>query len=153
MNNGLPGARLRRITEFIEDNLPRALPLAELSTVAHLSPCHLTRLFKRATGLSPHQFILRRRIDRARVLLAARELSIAAVGHAVGFRSCSHFSATFRRVTGTSPSVYQTDARMLAEHGELRADAMTSISTMCPWTTSRSGSTPTARPARRCPAT
>src|SRR5207302_11477114 len=108
MNNGLPGARLRRVTEFIEDNLPRALPLGELGVVAHLSPCHLTRVFKRATGLSPHQFIVRRRIDRARVLLAARELSIGAVGHAVGFRSCSHFSATFRRGTGTSPSVYQT---------------------------------------------
>ena len=119
MNNGLPGARLRRVTEFIEDNLPRALPLAELSALAQLSPCHLTRLFKRATGVSPHQFIVRRRIDRARVLLAARELSIRAVGHAVGFRSFSHFSATFRRVTGTTPSVYQTDARVLAEHGEL----------------------------------
>ena len=119
MNNGLPGARLRRVTEFIEGNLPRALPLAELSALAQLSPCHLTRLFKQATRVAPHQFIERRRIDRACVLLAARELSIGAVGHAVGFRSCSHFSATFRRVTGTSPSVYQTDARVLAEHGEL----------------------------------
>ena len=69
---GLPGARLRRVTEYIDANLRRVLSLDELSAQVHMSRFHFARLFKRSTGLSPHRFVLQRRIDRARCWTARR---------------------------------------------------------------------------------
>ena len=107
---GLPGARLRRVTAYIDENLPRPLSLVELSQQAHMSRFHFARLFKQSTGLSPHRFVMRRRVDRACVLLADRNLPIKAIAQAVGFRTCSHFSTMFRRITGRRPSAYRRSA-------------------------------------------
>jgi AraC family transcriptional regulator len=110
MSGGLPGARLRHVTEFIDDNLGRPLPLAELSAQAHLSPYHFTRLFKQSTGVPPHRFVVRRRIERACALLIEGRLSVDAVARAVGFRTRSHFSMVFHRHTGRPPTVYRAFA-------------------------------------------
>ena len=72
-----------------------------------MSPYHFARLFQRSTGLPPHQFVVRTRIERAAALLGDPELSVAAVSRAVGFRTPSHFSNVFRRVTGETPSAYR----------------------------------------------
>src|SRR6267143_2425177 len=103
----LPACRLRRVTQYIQDNLHRTLRLAELSAHVHMSPYHFARLFKRSTGTPPHRFVLRRRIDRATTLLATWELSIAEVARLVGFQTTSHFTTVFRRITGITPSVYR----------------------------------------------
>ncbi len=109
----LPAYRLRRVAQYIQENGRRELRLAELSAVVHMSPYYFARLFKRSTGLSPHRFLVRHRIDGARTLLAARKASIAEVARAVGFRTPSHFTTTFRRLTGMTPSEYRsTSARM-----------------------------------------
>jgi AraC family transcriptional regulator len=105
---GLPEWRLRRVTQYIQRNLQRELRLAELSAVVHMSPYHFARLFKRRTGVAPHRFVVQRRIEEARALLAARMLPIATVARAVGFRTSSHFTTTFRRMTGITPSGYRT---------------------------------------------
>ena len=110
MNGGLPGARLRHVTAFIDDNLGRRLPLAELSAEARLSPYHFTRLFKQSTGSPPHRFVVRRRIERACALLIEGQLSVDAVARAVGFRTRSHFSMVFHRLTGSPPTVYRAFA-------------------------------------------
>jgi len=104
---GLPEFRLRRVTRYVQDNLHRELRLAELSGLVHMSPYHFARLFKRSTGVSPHRFLVRRRIEQASALLAAQTLSIAEIARSVGFRTPSHFTTTFRRVTGITPSVYR----------------------------------------------
>ena len=104
---GLPEWRLRRVTQYIGQNLQCPLRLEELSAVVHMSPYHFAHLFKRRTGVSPHRFILQRRIEKASELLAGPALPIAAVGTAVGFRTPSHFSTTFRRTTGFTPSGYR----------------------------------------------
>lgn len=103
----LPAYRFRRVSEYIEENLQRALPLADLSAVVHMSPYHFARLFHGTTGLPPHRFVMRRRIDRARQLLAARTVPIAEVACSVGFRTPSHFTTTFRRITGMTPTEYR----------------------------------------------
>ena len=105
---GLPWSRLRRVAEHVQANLAGELRLAELSAVIHMSPYHFARLFKKSTGVSPRQFVIRRRIEAATILLvlADRQAPIGEVARAVGFRSQSHFTTTFRRVTGVTPGNY-----------------------------------------------
>jgi AraC family transcriptional regulator len=107
----LPAHKLRRVAQYIQDNLRRDLPIAELSAVVHMSPYHFARLFKRSTGVPPHQFLLRHRVAEACALLVARSVPIAEIARTVGFRTPSHFTTTFRRLTGTTPSAYRARAR------------------------------------------
>jgi len=103
----LPLSRLRRVTDYIREHLDQDLTLTQLGAVVYMSPYHFARLFQRSTGVPPHQFVVRTRIDRAFTLLAAEELSIARIARAVGFRTPSHFSTVFRRITGTTPRAYR----------------------------------------------
>ena len=104
---GLPGAKLRRVLEHIDTNLHRGPRLTELSTLVHMSAFHFARLFKLSTGLPPHRFVVRRRIEYAKALLAGADVPVSAVSRMVGFRTPSHFTSTFRHVTGITPSVYR----------------------------------------------
>jgi len=108
--SGLPGAALRRVLEYIDANCHRGPRLSELSALAHMSAFHFARLFKLSTGVSPHRFVVGRRIDHAKVLLATEGVSIAAVSRAAGFRTPSHFTTVFRRTTGATPSAYRSAA-------------------------------------------
>ena len=104
----LPSCRLRRVTEYIQQNLDKELRLTELAAVVCMSPYHFARLFKGSTGVPPHRFVLRQRVGRARAVLATQGLSIAQISRMVGFRAPSHFSTVFRRVTGVTPRGYRT---------------------------------------------
>ena len=103
----LPSCRLRRVTEYIQQNVDKDLRLAELAALVYMSPYHFARLFKCSTGVPPHRFVIRQRIDRARAFLATQELSIAQISRLVGFRTPSHFTTVFRRVTGVTPRGYR----------------------------------------------
>src|SRR2546425_1482809 len=107
--NTLPGCRLRRVTEYIEQNLDKELRLAELAALAYMSPYHFARLFKCSTGVPPHRFVVRQRVARASAFLATPDLAIAQIARMVGFRTPSHFTTVFRRVTGVTPRGYRTD--------------------------------------------
>ncbi len=104
---GLPECRLRRVAQYIQENLHREVRLAELGGLVHMSPYHFARLFKRSTGVSPHRFLIQRRLEEAKALLAAQTLPVAEIARSVGFRTASHFTATFRRATGITPSAYR----------------------------------------------
>jgi AraC family transcriptional regulator len=108
--HGLPGAALRRVLDHIEANLHRDPSLSELSARGYMSAFHFARLFKRSTGLPPHRFVVTRRIGRAKELLETRNVSIATVAQAVGFRTPSHFTTVFRRSMGVTPSAYRAAA-------------------------------------------
>ena len=88
---------------FIQENLEKDFSLSELAAAVNLSPFYFSRIFKKATGHSPYQFVLRQRIQRARQLLLAGQDSIASVAIKVGFCDQSHFSAHFKRVCGVTP--------------------------------------------------
>ncbi|PYM35172.1 MAG: hypothetical protein DME17_13530 [Candidatus Rokuibacteriota bacterium] len=105
---GLPWPRLRRVCDFIEDNLNQPLTLLDLSAVVHVSPYLVARLFKERTGVPPHRFVLGRRIARASALLQESQLPIGEVGRLVGFRTPSYFPTAFRRMTGITPSAYRS---------------------------------------------
>ena len=82
----------------------------------------LARLFQRSTGLPPHRYVVRARIDHAAELLAAPEPSIARISRMVGFRTASHFSTVFRRITGVTPHEYR--GRCLHAAAAPRAEGM-----------------------------
>jgi len=95
--------RLRRVIEFVEANMQRPLALADLARTAGLSRMHFAAQFREATGLRPHEYVLRRRIERAKEMLAASAAPIAEVALHVGFSSQGHFTVVFKRFTGMSP--------------------------------------------------
>lgn len=99
--------RLRRVTDYIQQNLGGELDLGVLAHVAGLSRFHFSRTFRRATGMAPHSFIVQRRIAEAKRLLRARRLGIAAVARACGFSDSARFATSFRKVTGKSPTEYR----------------------------------------------
>jgi AraC family transcriptional regulator len=104
---GLAPATLKRATDYIEDNLAEDLALADVARAAHLSPYHFSRLFKVSTGVSPHQYIIRRRVERARVLLATTAWPLSFIAREVGFASGSHLALHVKRLLGASPTTYR----------------------------------------------
>jgi AraC family transcriptional regulator len=106
---GLPKHKLRRVTEFIEENLERDLTLAEIAGIAELSPFHFARSFKQSTGSTPIQFLTQRRIDLAKRLLVDSELPIVEIGLRAGFKNQSHFTTLFRKITAMTPKAYRNE--------------------------------------------
>ena len=104
---GLDRATLRRVSTYIEEHLAEDLSLSELAAVAYLSPYHFARLFKASTGFAPHQYVIGRRIERAKLLLSTTNWSLAVIAHAVGFAHESHLALHFKRLTGLLPSSYR----------------------------------------------
>jgi AraC family transcriptional regulator len=104
---GLPQANLRRVLEHMQAHLGQELPVTALAAVAQISPYHFSRLFKQSTGLSPHQYLLRQRIERARELLADPRRRIAQVSYELGFPNQSYFTTVFRTLVGATPGAYQ----------------------------------------------
>lgn len=104
---GLSAKRLRDVTEFISDNYNKDLKLAELAQVAGMSSFHFAREFKRTTGTTPHQYLIKFRVERAKSLLAKKDLPLIEVGLQTGFSHQSHFTRLFRRVTGFTPNAYR----------------------------------------------
>ena len=99
--------KMRRLREYIESHLDCDLTLAALAREAGVSPLYLPRAFKNAFGQSPHQYVLARRIERAKDLLRNAELTVAEVSFATGFSSQSHLSDWFARAVGITPAAYR----------------------------------------------
>lgn len=107
-DGALDPRRLRAVLDFIEAHLDRNLSLDELSRAAGLSAYHFARSFKAAVGRPPHAYVNERRIERAKILLARREPSIADVALSCGFCSQSHLTRAFKQATGTTPGLYRS---------------------------------------------
>ena len=108
---GLARYQLDRAIDFVHGHLAEDISLESLAGAAGLSPFHFARLFKRSTGLSPHQYVLRCRVERARGLLMRSKSSIAEVAVDVGFCDQSHLAAHFKRVYGVSPKAFLQQVR------------------------------------------
>jgi AraC family transcriptional regulator len=99
--------QIRRVRDYVLANLSRDMGLAELAEQARLSPHYFSMRFKHTLGVSPHRYVLRERIHEAQRRLAARPTSISEVALSLGFADQSHFSQTFRRLTGTTPKRFK----------------------------------------------
>lgn len=103
--DGLPRSTLCQVIEYIHAHLDQELGLAELAAIAHLSPHYFTRLFKQSTGATPHQFVIRCRVERAKELLLAGKGSIAEIAQQVGFANQAHLSVHIKRSLGVTPKM------------------------------------------------
>lgn len=103
----LSAQRLQRVLAHIEEHLGERVTVGHLAAVAHISAFHFARMFKRTTGMPPHAYMTRRRIDRAKELLARSELALVEVAARVGFQTQAHFTVVFRRHVGRTPRVFR----------------------------------------------
>jgi AraC-like DNA-binding protein len=109
--------RLKRISIFIDQNIDQPLSLDCLSRAVGLSRMHFAALFRRATGLRPHDYVMQRRMERAKQLLSESSMPIVEIAFCVGFQSQSHFTTVFKRAVGTTPNGW----RLMRDAGDLAA--------------------------------
>ena len=95
--------QLQQAIDYIHTYLNRDLSLAELASVVNISPTYFASLFKQTMGISPHQYVIQQRVERAKVMLMKTDLAIADIALQVGFSSQSHLTQQFKRVTGLTP--------------------------------------------------
>jgi AraC family transcriptional regulator len=105
---GMAPHLLRRVVEFMHANMDKQIGLKDLADCAGLSLSHFSFQFRASTNQSPHQYMLRLRVERSKELLADSRLSVLDVGLEVGFRNQQHFATVFRNSVGVPPSVYRT---------------------------------------------
>ena len=104
---GMPTVRLNRVVDFMRQNYASEIRLVELAHLAGMSPHYFCELFKKSTGLSPHQYSLRCRINRAKVFLRSPQSTVSRVAKATGFADQSHFTKVFRRIVGVTPTQFR----------------------------------------------
>jgi AraC family transcriptional regulator len=105
-DSAMPKYLLNRAIDYIHETLDKNPSLADISAVVAMSPYHFCRSFKKSTGLTPHQYVMRERVRRAQLFLAEHRLSRVEIATALGFSDQSHFTRTFRSMVGVTPSQY-----------------------------------------------
>jgi AraC-like DNA-binding protein len=108
---GLPPYKLRRVLSYIDEHLEQDLSLSRLGGIAQTSVAHFARLFRQATGSTPHHYVLLCRIEHAKRLLIKTDLSLSEVAQRVGFADQSHLTALFRTHAATTPKAYRVSTR------------------------------------------
>ena len=111
---GIRPHALARVLKLIESRLQEPLLVEDLAREACLSPFHFARMFKQSTGQSPHAYLVARRLERARQMLVASDLSIREVSRLAGFSTHAHFCSVFRAKTGMTPAAYRRAQRAAA---------------------------------------
>ncbi|WEX08224.1 AraC family transcriptional regulator [Chelativorans sp. AA-79] len=106
---GLAAHQLRRVTRFIDDNCTRNIRLQELADLVGLSPSYFSQVFKASTGLPPHRWQLRRRVERVKALLSTGEISLTEIAVEMGFSDQAHLTRVFQRFTGSTPAAWQRE--------------------------------------------
>lgn len=109
LKGGMNAVKLKQLLAHIEDNLESDLSLAEIADIAGVSVSHLKTLFRNSTGVPVHQYVLRRRVERATALLRDRDLSITQIAFATGFAHQSHLARHMRRLLGITPATVRKD--------------------------------------------
>lgn len=106
-NGGLPRFKLRRAIEYVHENMVEDIGFRDVAAHLKMSAYHFARMFKQSTGESPHRYIVRCRMERAKALLSEARLPISDVAFEVGYKSQSHFTTCFGRMTGVTPGAFR----------------------------------------------
>jgi AraC family transcriptional regulator len=107
IRGGLTGANLRKIADYVDANLGGTITLKDMSELTGLSSRHLIRAFSESMGETPHQYVITKRIEKAKMLLCCCKQSVTEVGLAVGFSHSQHFATKFKKHTGLTPSDFR----------------------------------------------
>lgn len=109
VRGGLTARQLTRVREFIDAQIPNEITISDLAALAGLSHYHFIRAFKDTVGLTPYQYVLSERTQRARALLSNPALSLADVALAVGFSDVSQLNRVFQKFTGVTPTAFRRE--------------------------------------------
>lgn len=120
--------RLKRVEEYVHNHLSDRISLSDLAAAAGLSRMHFASQFRMATGLRPHDFLLRRRVQRAEELLRGSAIAIVEIGLTVGFKTQAHFTTIFKKFVGRTPHQWR-NANKLQRLVPARASARAGIAT------------------------
>jgi AraC family transcriptional regulator len=103
--------KLKRVLDYIEEHLDRDLSLEQLSDGLDMTPNYFCRSFRKSVGMPPYRYLITRRIERAKELLASSDKDVTEIAFEVGFSSLSHFTTAFNRAVGYAPRTYRNFAR------------------------------------------
>jgi AraC family transcriptional regulator len=106
-SGGLSSRQLQRVLEYIELHLSESLHLSALAQINDMSESHFSRSFKKSTSIAPHQYVLNRRVEKAKQLLQQSQLSILEIALECGFAHPGHLSRHFKRIVGTTPRQFR----------------------------------------------
>jgi AraC family transcriptional regulator len=104
---GLPTYQLNQVLDYVDATLAEDIKLADLAKLLGMSPFHFGRMFKQSIGISPHQYVIQQRVERAKRLLKQTDQAIIDIALECGFNSHSHLSKQFRQVTGVTPKEFR----------------------------------------------
>jgi AraC family transcriptional regulator len=107
---GLTATQVQNVIDYIEGHLGERITIADLAGLAGLSRFHFIRAFKKSNGIPPHQFIMRRRIERAKEMLANDRMSVTEVALGAGFNGLTQLTRVFRQIVGVTPTTFRRDA-------------------------------------------
>jgi AraC family transcriptional regulator len=99
------------VLDYVEANLSQELTLSDLAKIAGLSLHHFARMFKQTLGVAPYRYVLQRRVERAKLMLRTARASLVDISLSAGFYSQSHFTSTFGRMVGATPTEFQGSNR------------------------------------------
>jgi AraC family transcriptional regulator len=104
----------------VKENIARDLSVSELAQIVDMSQYYFSKLFKLSSGTTPHQYVMRQRIERAQECLRETQVSLAEIANQVGFETQSHFTSVFRRLVGVTPKLYRQMHQARDEHSSLQ---------------------------------
>ncbi len=128
----LPKWRLKRVIDYIDTHLDQPITLADLGAAAKLTRMHFAAQFRATTGLRPHEYLLRRRIERAKTMLVDEDLPIVEIALSVGFQTQAHFTTVFGRFVGVTPHQWRRVRAAKRRIGEGERRARISLGTDAP---------------------
>jgi AraC family transcriptional regulator len=108
-SGGLPIRQLRKVEDYVREHLDEEIGIEALAELAELSPFHFSRVFKETTGMTPLQFVTRKRITRAQQLIRETSRSLIEIGLEIGYTNPSHFARVFRKVVGVTPTEFRKE--------------------------------------------
>jgi AraC family transcriptional regulator len=110
----LPKWRLMRVLAYIEANIGERITLANLAATAGLSRMYFAKQFRATTGMRPHEFVLRKRIERAQRMLAETSEALVDIALSVGFQTQAHFTTVFKKIAGYTPYQFRREQPKVA---------------------------------------
>ncbi|MEI9887625.1 MAG: AraC family transcriptional regulator [Rhizomicrobium sp.] len=111
VRGGLAPWQVQRVKAYIEANLDKSVTVRDLSAVARLGPNYFQRAFKKQFEVSPHAFVMQRRIDKAQELMLTTDEPLCAIALAAGFSDQAHLTTRFHRIVGTTPSLWRRERK------------------------------------------